>query len=120
VSAAISTPQRHRLTKIRASSVEVTREQGGLTSHRDRERHSAPCARSLGLLAQLMRQSDHLLVRRGSIQEVLGDAEVRVEHRRGQLRVLPRPPQLTAEPIEPLTPVVGDHALEGDDVEQAV
>ena len=67
-----------------------------------------------------MRQGDHLLVGGGPVEEVLGDAEVRVEHRRGQLRVLARRPELTAEPVEPLTPVVGDHALQGDDSEQEV
>ena len=70
--------------------------------------------------AQLARQGHHLVVRRRPVQQVLGHAQVRVEHRRGKLRVLGRGAELATEPVEPLAAVVGDHALEGDDVEQAV
>ena len=112
--------QGKRLSEIGTGRVEVAGEQGRLAGHRHRERHPASCARPLGLLTQLARQGHHLVVGRRPVEQVLGDAQVRVEHRRGELRVLCRGAELTTEPVEPLAAVVGDHALEGDDVEQAV
>jgi len=111
--------QGKRLGKLGAGGVEVAGEQGRLAGHRDRERHPGSCARPLGLLTQLARQGYHLVVGRRPVEQVLGDAQVRVEHRRGQLRVLGRGAELAPEPVEPLAAVVGDHALKGDDVEQA-
>ena len=112
--------QGKRLREIGAGRVEVSGEQSRLTGHRHGERHAASCTGPLGLLARLARQGHHLVVWRRPVQQVLGHAQVRVEDRRGKLRVLGRGAELATEPVEPLAAVVGDHALEGDDVEQAV
>ena len=59
---------------------------------------------------------DHLVVRDRAVEQVLRHAQVGVEHRGRQPRVVLRTTQLAQEALEPLAPLVGDQALQPDEV----
>ena len=64
------------------------------------------------------RQLEHLGVRGGAVEQVLGHAQVRVEDPDRELRPAGPPLQLAAQALEPLPAVVGEEALQRDEVEQ--
>ena len=64
-------------------------------------------------------QLDDLPVGDAAVEEVLGDAEVRVEEGGGETGVGEGPPELDPEALEPLATLVGDHPLQRDEVDVA-
>ena len=110
--------QLQRLGQLVLGEVEITVEQGGLTAQRGGEGDRPQHPRALGGGPQVGRQLEDLLVRGRAVEQVLRDAQVRVEDPDGQLGPRPAAPQLDAQSLGPFAAGVRDQTLQRDEVEQ--
>ena len=107
-----------RLGELPLGGVEVAHERAASPIERGGERHSPERSGIQGFAPQVLGLGDDLGIRDRSVEQVLRDAQVRVEHGRREALLALRSPHLAREAFEPLAPLVRDQALQPHEVRQ--
>ncbi len=110
--------QLDRLGQLALGPLEVALQHRRLADQGARERHTSERPGAVRLRQQLLGVVDHLVVRDRAVQQVLRDAQVRVEQSRDEPLPASGASELVPEALEPLTARVGDQALQREQVDE--